>query len=45
MSLLTLLKFLHVLLSITAVGASVTYGVWLSRAVRTRGICPLRCGA
>ena len=34
MSLFTLLKFLHVLLAITAVGANVTYGVWLSRAGR-----------
>jgi len=34
MSLFTLLKFLHVLLAITAVGANVTYGVWLSRAAR-----------
>ena len=28
------LKFLHVLAAITAVGANVTYGVWLSRATR-----------
>ena len=34
MSLFTLLKFLHVLLAITAVGANVTYGVWLSRGAR-----------
>ncbi|MDR7422891.1 MAG: DUF2269 family protein [Armatimonadota bacterium] len=31
-----LLKFLHVLLAIVAVGANVTYGVWLSRAARDR---------
>ena len=29
-----ILKFLHVLLAIMAVGANVTYGVWLSRAAR-----------
>ena len=34
MSLYNFLKFLHVLLAITAVGANVTYGVWLSRAAR-----------
>jgi uncharacterized membrane protein len=30
----TVLKFLHVLLAIVAVGANVTYGVWISRASR-----------
>ncbi len=30
----TVLKFVHVLLAITAVGTNVTYGVWLSRAAR-----------
>ncbi|MDQ7843016.1 MAG: DUF2269 family protein [Armatimonadota bacterium] len=30
----TLLKFLHVLLAIAAVGANITYGLWLARAAR-----------
>lgn len=30
----TLIKWLHVLLAITAVGANVTYGAWLARATR-----------
>jgi hypothetical protein len=30
MSVYLLLKFLHVLLAITAVGANITYGVWLA---------------
>lgn len=30
----TLLKWLHILLAITAVGANITYGIWLSRAAR-----------
>jgi uncharacterized membrane protein len=34
MSAYTLLKFIHVLLAITAVGANITYGVWMSRAAR-----------
>jgi uncharacterized membrane protein len=34
MSLYTIMKFLHVLLAIVAVGANVTYGVWISRASR-----------
>ena len=34
MSAYLILKFLHVLLAITAVGANITYGVWLSRAAR-----------
>lgn len=29
-----ILKFLHVVLAITAVGANITYGFWLSRAAR-----------
>ena len=29
-----ILKFLHVLLAIAAVGANTTYGIWLSRAAR-----------
>ena len=34
MSAYAILKFLHVLLAIVAVGANVTYGVWISRAAR-----------
>ena len=37
MTLYTLLKFLHVLAAIVAVGANVTYGVWLARAARDPG--------
>ena len=29
-----MLKFLHVLLAIAAVGTNLTYGIWLSRAAR-----------
>ncbi|HET6780672.1 MAG TPA: DUF2269 family protein [bacterium] len=29
-----LLKFLHIMLAITAVGSNITYGVWLARARR-----------
>jgi uncharacterized membrane protein len=29
-----LLKWIHVLMAITALGANITYGVWLSRAAR-----------
>lgn len=34
MSAYVLLKWVHVLMAITAVGANLTYGVWLSRASR-----------
>jgi len=34
MSAYTILKWIHVLLAITAVGTNITYGVWLSRAAR-----------
>ena len=34
MNLYSVLKFLHVLLAIVAVGTNVTYGVWISRAAR-----------
>jgi uncharacterized membrane protein len=34
MTVYTVLKFLHVLLAIVAVGANVTYGIWISRAAR-----------
>jgi uncharacterized membrane protein len=30
----TLVKWIHVLMAITALGANITYGVWLSRAAR-----------
>ncbi len=36
MSIYTILKFIHVLLAIVAVGSNITYGVWLSRAGRDR---------
>ncbi|HEU4797339.1 MAG TPA: DUF2269 family protein [bacterium] len=36
MSAYVILKFVHVLLAITAVGSNITYGVWLSRAARDR---------
>src|SRR3954447_55752 len=29
-----IIKWLHILLAITAVGANITYGVWLSRAAK-----------
>jgi uncharacterized membrane protein len=34
MLLYTTIKFVHILLAITAVGFNLTYGVWLSRAAR-----------
>lgn len=34
MDVYAVLKFIHVLLAITAVGANITYGVWLARAAR-----------
>ncbi len=34
MDVYAILKFLHVFLAIAAVGANMTYGVWLSRAAR-----------
>ena len=36
----TTLKFLHVLLAIVAVGANVTYGVWIARATRYPRLLP-----
>jgi uncharacterized membrane protein len=36
----TALKFLHVLLAIVAVGANVTYGVWITRASRDPRLLP-----
>ena len=35
-----ILKWLHVLLAIAAIGANLTYGVWLSRAARTPEALP-----
>ncbi len=40
MSTYELLKFLHVLLAIIAVGFNASYGVWLSRAAREPGQLP-----
>jgi uncharacterized membrane protein len=34
MSLYTTIKFVHVLLAITAVGFNISYGIWLARAAR-----------
>ncbi len=34
MSIYALLKFIHVLLAITALGTNITYGLWLPRAAR-----------
>lgn len=36
MSAYAILKFLHVLLAIAALGSNITYGVWLTRAARDR---------
>jgi len=35
-----LLKWLHVLLAITAVGVNLTYGIWLTRAARSPEVLP-----
>lgn len=34
MTLYAVLRFIHVLLAITAVGSNITYGVWIARAAR-----------
>ena len=34
MSVYLILKWFHVLMAITALGANITYGVWFSRAAR-----------
>jgi hypothetical protein len=34
MTFYVVLKFVHVLLAIIAVGANITYGMWLGRAAR-----------
>jgi uncharacterized membrane protein len=39
-SLYLILKWLHVLLAIAAVGTNLTYGVWLGRASREAGALP-----
>jgi uncharacterized membrane protein len=33
-------KYLHILLAITAVGANLTYGVWIARATRDKAALP-----
>jgi hypothetical protein len=33
----SILKWVHVLMAITALGANITYGLWLSRAARESG--------
>ena len=35
-----ILKWLHVLLAIAAIGANITYGVWISRAARNSEVLP-----
>ena len=35
-----LVKWIHVLLAITAVGANITYGVWLARARKDAAVLP-----
>ncbi len=35
-----ILKWLHVLLAIAAIGANITYGVWISRAARKPEVLP-----
>jgi uncharacterized membrane protein len=39
-SLYLILKWLHVLFTIVAVGANLTYGVWLARAARDPAVLP-----
>ena len=39
-----LLKWLHVLSAIVAVGANVTYGIWLTRASRSPDVLPFTLG-
>lgn len=36
MSIYSILRFVHVVLAIVAVGANITYGIWLSAAARDR---------
>jgi uncharacterized membrane protein len=40
MQLFLLIKWIHVLSAITAVGANVTYGIWMSRAAREPAVLP-----
>ncbi len=35
-----IIKWLHVLLAIVAVGTNITYGVWLARAERSPEVLP-----
>jgi uncharacterized membrane protein len=40
MSLYALLKWVHVLSAVAAVGSNLTYGIWLARAARTPEVLP-----
>ncbi len=40
MLLFLLIKWIHVLSAITAVGANITYGIWISRATRQPEVLP-----
>ena len=40
MMLFLLIKWVHVLSAITAVGANITYGIWMARAAREPAIMP-----
>lgn len=40
MQLFLLVKWVHVLSAITAVGANVTYGIWMARAAREPAVLP-----
>ncbi len=40
MQLFLLVKWIHVLSAITAVGANVTYGIWMARAAREPAVLP-----
>ena len=39
-----ILKWLHILAAITAVGANITYGIWISRASRRPEVLPFTLG-
>jgi uncharacterized membrane protein len=39
-----ILKWLHILAAITAVGSNITYGVWISRAARRPDMLPFTMG-
>ena len=40
MLLFSLIKWIHVLSAITAVGANITYGIWITRASREPAVLP-----